>query len=96
MERASGLLFFCIASGTLAPLFAGWVIHQALGQPLLYAPVMNSIFGILPLNFHEWMLVLAFSVPVIIVDEILKVFGRIMNERELKQRLTQVHEKKVQ
>lgn len=32
-------------------------------------------------------MVLAFSFPVIIIDEVLKFIGRIMNERELKNRL---------
>ena len=31
---------------------------------ILYVPVMNSIFGITPLNLYEWKLVLAFSFPV--------------------------------
>lgn len=55
---------------------------------ILYVPVMNSIFSIAPLNAAEWELVIAFSVPVILVDEVLKFFGRIMNERELKKRLS--------
>lgn len=54
---------------------------------ILYIPVMNSIFGITPLNMDEWILVLAFSVPVILIDEVLKFFGRIMNENELRKRL---------
>lgn len=54
---------------------------------ILYVPVMNQIFGITPLNLAEWKLVIAFSVPVILIDEVLKFFGRIMNERELQARL---------
>jgi Ca2+-transporting ATPase len=54
---------------------------------ILYVPLMNQIFGISPLNVKEWMLVMAFSVPVILVDEVLKFFGRIMNEKELQARL---------
>ncbi len=54
---------------------------------ILYVPVMNQIFGITPLNFAEWKLVMAFSVPVLLIDEVLKFFGRIMNERELRARL---------
>jgi len=50
---------------------------------ILYVPIMNKIFGIAPLNAHEWFLVVAFSVPVILIDEVLKFFGRIKNEREL-------------
>jgi Ca2+-transporting ATPase len=53
---------------------------------------MNTIFGITPLNFTEWMLVLAFSIPVIIIDEILKFFGRMMNERDLRERLSKIKE----
>ena len=51
---------------------------------ILYVPFLAQIFGIVPLNFKEWILVFAFSSPVILVDEILKFFGRIKNERELK------------
>ena len=54
---------------------------------IVYVPFMNAIFGIAPLNLYEWGLVLAFSAPVIFIDEILKVIGRAMNEAELKERL---------
>lgn len=54
---------------------------------ILYVPVMNQIFGITPLNLAEWKLVVGFSVPVILIDEVLKFFGRILNDRELKARL---------
>jgi len=36
---------------------------------------------------HEWWLVFAFSFPVIIIDEILKVFGRHLQRKELAERL---------
>jgi len=55
---------------------------------IVYVPFMNTIFGIAPLNMYEWGLVLAFSAPVIFIDEILKVIGRSMNEAELKERLS--------
>jgi Ca2+-transporting ATPase len=68
----------------IPPWVNPWLIVAIFGSIgshmfILYIPFMNNIFGILPLNFHEWMLVLAFSVPVIFVDEILKIFGRIKN-----------------
>jgi Ca2+-transporting ATPase len=68
----------------IPPWVNPWLILAIFGSIgshmfILYIPFMNNIFGILPLNFHEWMLVLAFSVPVIFVDEILKIFGRIKN-----------------
>jgi hypothetical protein len=36
---------------------------------------------------HEWWLVFAFSFPVIIIDEILKVYGRHKNAIELAERI---------
>jgi P-type Ca2+ transporter type 2C len=57
---------------------------------ILYVPFMNQIFGIVPLNLYEWKLVLAFAFPVILIDEVLKFIGRIMNESELKQRLAKI------
>jgi Ca2+-transporting ATPase len=54
---------------------------------IVYVPFMATIFGIAPMNTYEWILVMAFSSPVIIVDELLKIVGRSMNETELKERL---------
>ena len=50
---------------------------------IVYIPFVAQIFSIHAMNLHEWGLVFAFSSPVIVVDEILKFFGRIKNEREL-------------
>ena len=41
---------------------------------ILYIPFFNDIFGIMPLDLKEWTLVIIFSFPVIILDEIIK-FG---------------------
>jgi Ca2+-transporting ATPase len=46
---------------------------------ILYIPFLTEIFVVCPLDFHDWMLVMAFSSPVIFIDEILKVIGRQMN-----------------
>ena len=54
---------------------------------IVYVPWMAVIFSIAPLNATEWFLVFAFSVPVIFVDEVLKIFGRAFNEKELRARL---------
>lgn len=54
---------------------------------IVYVPFFNEIFAIHSMNAHEWGLVFAFSSPVILVDEVLKFFGRIKNENELRQRL---------
>jgi Ca2+-transporting ATPase len=44
---------------------------------ILYVPVCNPVFSIVPLTQYEWMAVFAFSAPVIVVDECLKCFGRM-------------------
>lgn len=43
--------------------------------PIAAAP-QADIFGIVPLSLNEWALVLLFSFPVIIIDEVLKYIGR--------------------
>jgi len=43
---------------------------------ILYIPCLTEIFGVCPLDFHDWVLVMAFSSPVILIDEILKCIGR--------------------
>ncbi|XP_059660674.1 calcium-transporting ATPase 1, endoplasmic reticulum-type-like [Cornus florida] len=43
---------------------------------ILYVPVLAQVFGIVPLSLNEWLLVLAVALPVILIDEILKLVGR--------------------
>lgn len=43
---------------------------------ILYVPVLAKIFDIVPLSLEEWLLVLLFAFPVIIIDEVLKYIGR--------------------
>jgi len=49
----------------------------ALHFLILYQPMLAKIFGVCPLDEHDWWLVMYFSFPVILIDEILKFFGRI-------------------
>jgi len=49
-----------------------------LHMVILYIPVCAQIFSIVPLTFNDWMVVLAFSFPVILIDEVLKFCGRMM------------------
>merc|ERR1719359_1634374 len=58
-----------------------WLILACLGSVLvhftiLYIPFLSKIFAVCPLDWHDWMLVLAFSFPVILIDEVLKFVGR--------------------
>ncbi|GLJ06725.1 hypothetical protein SUGI_0046350 [Cryptomeria japonica] len=48
---------------------------------ILYVPFLAQIFGIVPLSLNEWFLVLAVSLPVILIDEILKLIGRCTSKR---------------
>jgi len=43
---------------------------------ILYIPFFARIFAITPLDFSDWMVVLAFSLPVILISEVLKFIGR--------------------
>lgn len=77
---------------TMSPFVNPWLllaIAWAIGlhMMIVYVPFLAKIFSIAPMNLHEWGLVFAFSSPVIIVDEILKVIGRAMNAAELEERL---------
>ncbi|KAI8104565.1 hypothetical protein M9434_003120 [Picochlorum sp. BPE23] len=43
---------------------------------ILYVPTFATTFSIVPLSINEWLLVLLFALPVVILDEILKFIGR--------------------
>ncbi|KAJ4704780.1 Calcium-transporting ATPase [Melia azedarach] len=43
---------------------------------ILYVPFLAQVFGIVPLSFNEWLLVLVIAFPVILIDEVLKFVGR--------------------
>jgi Ca2+-transporting ATPase len=55
---------------------------------ILYVPFLADVFSIVPLGQEDWLLVIAFSSPVIFIDEVLKFVGRIKLERELAQRIS--------
>jgi len=60
---------------------------------ILYIPMLASVFSIVPLTYNDWVLVMAFSIPVILIDEVLKFAGRILNARELAKRLAEIKDK---
>ncbi|KAJ5647595.1 hypothetical protein N7490_003967 [Penicillium lividum] len=51
-------------------------LSMALHFAILYIPFLASLFAIIPLNWTEWQAVLVISVPVIVIDEILKLVER--------------------
>lgn len=60
----------------ITAIAASFIMHFVI----LYFKITNTIFRITPLNWDEWVAVLYFSFPVIILDEVLKLFSRIIAE----------------
>ena len=76
----------------IPPWVNPWLILAVIGSVVLhsfivYIPIFNQIFGTTPLSMHDWLLILAFALPVTIIDEVLKVFGRLYNSNELNKRM---------
>jgi len=57
-------------------LLLAMAISFGLHFLILYVPFLAEIFSIVPLSLNEWLLVLAYSLPVILIDEVLKFIGR--------------------
>ena len=77
---------------TMSPFINPFLILAIMGSiglhiMIVYVPIFAQIFGIAAMNAHEWGLVFAFSMPVILIDEVLKIFGRKFNDDELKARM---------
>ena len=53
---------------------------------ILYIPPLATIFSVAPLSWREWKIVFAFSFPVIVIDEVLKLIGRVMNKMKSRER----------
>ncbi|KAK6340723.1 hypothetical protein TWF696_009047 [Orbilia brochopaga] len=63
-------------------LIAAIALSMALHFMILYVPFLQGMFSITPLNLHEWAAVVAISLPVIFIDEVLKFVERqVYNER---------------
>lgn len=78
----------------MTPFVNPYLIAATAGSTLfhcmiVYVPFFNEVFSIHAMNWEEWKLVLAFSLPVVLIEELLKFAGRIYNARELAQRLKQ-------
>lgn len=51
-------------------------LSMVLHFGLLYTPILQNVFGIVPLGWGEWKVVLAWSAPIIAIDEVLKLMER--------------------
>ena len=68
-------------------LLLAMAVSFGLHFVILYVPFLASVFQIVPLTLNDWIVVLAFSFPVIIIDEGLKLMGRIHQRAALAQRM---------
>eukprot|EP00002_Diphylleia_rotans_P015085 TRINITY_DN291_c0_g1_i3.p1 TRINITY_DN291_c0_g1~~TRINITY_DN291_c0_g1_i3.p1 ORF type:complete len:1007 (-),score=269.67 TRINITY_DN291_c0_g1_i3:612-3632(-) len=69
---------------TMTPFVNIWlvlaiILSFALHFILLYTPGLALMFSVAPLNWLEWKQVLIISAPVVIVDELLKLFSRLQS-----------------
>ena len=51
---------------------------------ILYVPFLADVFGIVPLDSKEWLVVILISAPVILIDEVLKFVARSRRRRKVK------------
>jgi len=68
-------------------LLLAMVVSFGMHFVILYVDFLADMFNVTPLTWEEWMVVLAFSLPVILIDEVLKFAGRRMSAIELEQRM---------
>lgn len=70
-------------------LLAAMAVSFAFHFMILHVDWMAKLFSIVPLDYEEWKLVFLWATPVILIDEVLKAWGRKMNAEELAERLKQ-------
>ncbi|KAJ1915635.1 hypothetical protein H4219_004205 [Mycoemilia scoparia] len=54
------------------------ILSMALHLTILYVPFLNTVFSVVPLTNHEWAAVVLISLPVIFIDEGLKLVSRAL------------------
>uniref|UniRef100_A0A336KD28 Calcium-transporting ATPase n=1 Tax=Culicoides sonorensis TaxID=179676 RepID=A0A336KD28_CULSO len=61
-------------------LIGSMALSFALHFVILYVDVLSSVFQVTPLNADEWITVMKFSLPVILLDEVLKFVARKISD----------------
>lgn len=79
----------------VSPWVNPWLLLAIAGSVcihmiIIYVPFFAEIFGTTYMTSYDWLIVLIFSAPVILIDEVLKTFARIKNNMDLKKRLRKV------
>lgn len=65
-------------------LLVAMIVSFGLHCLILYVPFLAQVFGVVPLGFNEWLLVICFSAPVILIDELLKLLARTTKSTQIK------------
>jgi len=68
-------------------LLLAMIVSFGMHFVILYVDFLADMFNVTPLSWGEWKVVLAFSLPVVLIDEVLKFIGRRMSARELELRM---------
>lgn len=68
-------------------LLAAMAVSFGLHFLIVYVPPLARVFSIVPLTAREWGLVALFSLPVVLIDEALKLAGRAWWRRENARRM---------
>merc|ERR1712127_863570 len=63
-------------------LLSAMALSMSLHFVILHVEILSTVFQICPLTFDEWMAVLKMSMPVILLDEVLKFFARKYSDGE--------------
>ena len=61
-------------------LLLGVTVPFALNLVIIYNPSLGEIFGLVPLSSHDWMKILLWSFPIIIIEEGLKFYDSRFKE----------------
>jgi Ca2+ transporting ATPase len=63
-------------------LMASMALSFTLHFVILYIEVLSTVFQVTPLNVDEWLTVMKFSIPVVLLDETLKFVARKITDGE--------------
>lgn len=75
-------------------LVLAMIVSIGLHLVVLNVASLAKTFQVTPLDWNEWLVVLGFSFPVILIDEILKVIGRHISAKALAGRLRMMQNSK--
>ncbi|MCP0886704.1 cation-transporting P-type ATPase [Ligilactobacillus sp. WILCCON 0076] len=57
-------------------IFAGIIFEVVLFLALTYVPILQAVFGTAPLEYRDWLFLICIPFPLILIDEIRKLFVR--------------------